>query len=113
MSKEWLDFYSVCPAPGCKDNKPGYWSHNNCGGRIQINKFADMKDDRDSCSVNHKVWDWRFNCGRHSEYLKPDYFKMANIYNEMSTIPELKKSEYIEFRFKLMEVLMKEMPPEG
>lgn len=109
MSKTWLDFYAVCPASGCKDDTPGYWYHNNCGGKIIINKYADMQDDRSGCSSCHKIWDWRFNCGRHSEYKRPDYFKMMNIYTELSTIPELRTKDYKEFRRTLRDSL-EDMP---
>lgn len=70
-----------------------------------------MQDDSSSCSANHKIWDWRFSCGRHTDYRRPDYYKLMNIYNELSTIPELKRKEYKEFRNTLAKTLM-DMPSE-
>ena len=74
-----------------------------------INKYADMQDDKSSSSAYHKIWDWRFNCVRHFEYKRLDYFKMMNIYTELSTIPELRTKDYKDFRRTLRDAL-EDMP---
>ena len=70
-----------------------------------------MKDNNEDCSSFYKIWDWRFNCGRHSEYQRPDYYRLKNIYDQLSTIPELRRKEYKEFRNTLGHSL-DEMPCE-
>ena len=54
MSKEWLKFFAKCPRKICSDDSPGYWEHSNCGGTLEINKYAEMRCF--DCCKKYKIW---------------------------------------------------------
>lgn len=108
MSKEWLKFFAKCPRKICSDDSPGYWEHSNCGGTLEINKYAEMRCF--DCCKKYKIWKWSFDCGRHGDYENPDYFKLMDIFSELSTIPELRKNEYRQYRKTLRTTIDDECP---
>ena len=78
-------FWAVCPVKGCADNSPDYWYHHNCPkkDRTKIDKDGNLFCA--SCLNYGKFVNWRFDCGRHNQFLNPDEFRMADVYSSMSS----------------------------
>ena len=51
-----------------------------------------------------------FNCGRHGDYQNHDYFKLMDIFSQLSTIPEFRQEKYRVFRKNLRSTIDDKCP---
>ena len=78
-------FWAVCPVKGCSDQDPGYWYHHKCPNKDKTKVDKDGYLFCASCFNFGKFVNWRFDCGRHNQFLDPSEFRMADVYSSMAS----------------------------
>jgi len=75
----WTKLTMSCPACISMGLSPGpstSWYHANCGGVIEVSKYAELRCSY--CGIIKHFRYWRWGCPRHGNAGKENYFQETN-----------------------------------
>ena len=91
---EWEEFRTKCPS--CDNNKICYWVHSIDEYHETINKDGDIKCNNSNCYYYRNpsfIMEWKFECGNHGDYWKPNSNNVWAALGMVSSIANLSKTE--------------------
>ena len=94
---EQEEFKTKCPS--CDNNNICHWVHSIDGYNETINKYGDIKCKNSSCYYYKKpsfIMEWKFECGNHGNYWKPNSNNVWAALGMVSSIANLSKGERIK-----------------
>ena len=103
----FVAFESPCPA--CpNDTKLRKWTHNNCGGSMEINCKARLRCTLHRASEESILY-WRFSCDNHAGvYKEPNIWGLSYAISVMSSVASQSDKE---FGNMLLQTLQNELIP--
>ena len=104
---KFVAFESPCPA--CPhDTKLRKWTHNNCGGSMEINCKARLRCTLHRASEESILY-WRFSCDNHAGvYKEPNIWGLSYAISVMSSVASQSDKE---FGNMLLQTLQNELIP--
>ena len=103
---DWEDFKTKCPS--CDNTKICDWIHSNDSYHEKINKDGDIKCNNSSCYYyDHPtfIMEWKFECGNHGDYWKPNGNNVWAALSMISSICNLSKPEKKNYLIELMNMI--------
>ena len=91
---DWEDFRTKCPS--CDNNATIYWVHTTDEYHEKINKDGDIKCNCTKCYYHDNptfIMEWKFECGKHGDYWKPNANNVWLALGMVSSIKNLNKAE--------------------
>lgn len=104
IMSDWEDFRTKCPS--CDNNKVCTWKHTKDNCYEKINKNGDIKCNNSSCYYYSNpafIMEWRFECGNHGDYWKPNATNVWAALGMVSSISNLSKEERTKLFFRVNE----------
>ena len=99
---DWEEFRTKCPS--CEEGGECYWIHDTDEYHEKINKNGDIRCNNTSCFYYNNptfIMEWKFKCGNHGDYRKPNSTNVWAALGMVSSIANLSKEERTKLFFRI------------